>query len=118
MASHFQRHELDTLALGLFTQRLEIGDRCRQDRRLRVDGLVELLGGAVEDQRREWEAERRVGALEDRGCRRGALNDVGSHADVLGSLAGKYECEAALRGGARRRGLIELIGHTWMRACE
>ena len=104
------RRQLDAGLRGLGPHRLQVGDAGGQDRGLRVDRQVKLLGRPLSDHPREREAERGVGSLHDGGRRRRALEQGSAHPHVLRALAGEDE-------GVRARlwsriGGIGLVGHS------
>jgi hypothetical protein len=72
---------------------------------LRVDRLVELLGGALEDHARQGNAEGGIGALERRRGGGGSRDQIGAHSHVLGALAWKDESD-----GARGRRVTRIGG--------
>jgi len=103
VAGHGGRADRDALVDRLGPDGLEKRDAGGQDGRLGIDRAVELLGRSFEDHAREWHAERGVGALEGGGGGGRSLDQLGPHADVLGSLAGEHE-------GDRARALRARIG--------
>jgi len=107
MAGHGVRPQLDTGLPSLLTHRLQESDAGRQDGRLGVDRQVELLGGSLQDEARQGEAQGCIGLLQRGRGGGGVLNQCLPHADVLRALAGKDEGMHAWRRGRRVVG----IGH-------
>src|SRR6185436_6775034 len=86
-----RRGGVDAEARPLLAQGGEIGDRGRQEGRLRVHGEVELLGRPLEREVADGLAERGVGFREDgRGGRRGGGEGL-AHAHRLRTLAWEDE---------------------------
>src|SRR2546428_1019871 len=82
----------DGRACPAIAQRREIGDRRCEERRLCVRSEVERLGRTFPRELADRFAEGVVRLVEHgRGSRRGGGEGL-SHADGLGSLAGKHEC--------------------------
>ena len=107
--------------LGL-RERVQVGDRRRQDRRLRVDGQIELVGRTFEAERRDRLIERLIGSAKGGRSSRGGLSERLAHTDVLRTLAGKderiggHEFSHVIRANALMRRFTCSHAHIFRRA--
>ncbi len=77
------------------------GNAHGENRRLRVLGERQRVGGAVEDQIAQRLAERGVGFVEHLAALRELLGERLAHADGLRALSGKKKCNHSLRVTSR-----------------